>query len=632
MTTFVEFFALTILVAFFGCAATDSACDEEESLLQLRGRTNMTRNECADWCQADFDGGNNLGRHCGTGDMAEDCGACSFCQGGDGGSGTVLKVMSYNTEYKGYWDGRLWNFGDKIREVNAAVVGTQECQNVEALAKASGYLFVPGLPGNDILYNPRQVSYVERSNGSERIPRDNHAVRYIVWARFIFNGTRFLLFNTHLPHRHNEAWNANTHAGIAKQVLKKREDLGAGDSPTVITGDFNPFASDGASQGSFESNVVAGGFRMAYKAQGNPGYSGLDKIFVSPQFNYFNGADQGTGSSDHPAISVDLTLKSTETPTASPVTPSPNPTPAPPPSDPCASWCEADFAGGKNVGRHCGTGDMSNLCGGCPFCSTTTPVPTPNPTPSPPPAGPCQSWCVADFEGGNNVGRHCGTGDMSELCGGCSFCNSGGSSGACLCVFDIDRTLTGKQGATNQCPGNEQTDLDDHAYGGGKATLSALSAQGISTTFCNECYLGITSAGGGSGAGSPWNNYILEHIMRGVVMDAFVQQVPSAKSWSYGTNVNSPWVLYQGNKIKQNSVELVRRWYGRYGVSIVPSEVYFFGDRTENIEPFKNFAMNSREISCGSRDRQLYHGSGIVGFCGARPDEIVKVKGNILCS
>jgi len=222
---------------------------------------------------------------------------------------------------------------------------------------------------------------------------------------------------------------------------------------------------------------------------------------------------------------------------------------------------------------------------------------------------------------------------MSNVCGGCSFCDSEGGNSACLCVFDIDRTLTGKQGATSECPGNKQLDLNDHAYGGGRATLSALSAQGISTTFCNECYLGITSAGGGSGAGSPWNNYILESIMRGAVMDAFAQKfATAAKRWSYGTDVHSPWVLYQGNKIKQNSVELVRQWYGRHGVSIASSEVYFFGDRTENIEPFSGLRMNSREISCGSRDWRLYHGSGLVGFCGARPEEIVKVKGNILCS
>jgi len=37
--------------------------------------------------------------------------------------------------------------------------------------------------------------------------------------------------------------------------------------------------------------------------------------------------------------------------------------------------------------------------------------------------GPCQSWCEGDYSGGNNVGRHCSPGDMAYLCGGCSFCS-----------------------------------------------------------------------------------------------------------------------------------------------------------------------------------------------------------------
>jgi len=211
-------------------------------------------------------------------------------------------------------------------------------------------------------------------------------------------------------------------------------------------------------------------------------------------------------------------------------------------------------------------------------------------------------------------------------------CGATADSHACLCVFDIDRTLTGKQGETRKCRGTRQLDFFDEAYGGGKATLSALTAMGIATTFCDRCYLGITSAGAGSGAGSDWNQYLLDHVMRGTVHDAFTWANPHVQKWSYGTNVHSPYVLHQGNRVKQNAVEQVRRWYGRHGACISPGEVYFFGDRTENIRPFQNLGFNSREISCGSRDYELYGGSGMVGFCGARPEEIQRVKGSILCS
>mmetsp|Transcript_48818 Transcript_48818/g.140358 ORF Transcript_48818/g.140358 Transcript_48818/m.140358 type:complete len:392 (-) Transcript_48818:170-1345(-) len=214
----------------------------------------------------------------------------------------------------------------------------------------------------------------------------------------------------------------------------------------------------------------------------------------------------------------------------------------------------------------------------------------------------------------------------------CESAIRGSRNSSCLCMFDVDRTLTGRQGDTRHCRQNRVLDLYDEAYGGGRATLSALTNAGIATTFCNECHLGITSAGYGSGPDSPWNNYILDHIMRGEVHDAFMQSVPQGRRWSYGTDVHSPFVLKQGNTIKQESVELVRQWYGRHGACIEPSEVYFFEDRTENVKPFAEKGLNSREISCGSRDRFLYGGTGMVGYCGARPEEVQRIKGNILCN
>jgi len=215
--------------------------------------------------------------------------------------------MSYNTEYRGY-PSRVPAYGRKIREVDAAVVGTQENQDFKALAKASGYSLVPGTgPQNPIYYHPSKVSYVDGSGGWMKVPRDNYAVRTVTWAQFVLGGTRFWHFNTHLPHNHNQAFSRNTHSRIAKRLLQKRAELGAGDAPTVITGDMNPFASNGNSEGSFESALLAAGFRLSYVAKGNTGgYRGLDKIFASPHWRSSNGADRGTGSSDHPAIAVDL--------------------------------------------------------------------------------------------------------------------------------------------------------------------------------------------------------------------------------------------------------------------------------------------------------------------------------------
>lgn len=93
-------------------------------------------------------------------------------------------------------------------------------------------------------------------------------------------------------------------------LLDKREELGAENDPTIVTGDCNPFASSGASRGSFESNLAAGGILKVYEATGSTGgYAGLDKIFASQEhWTWSNAADVGTGTSDHPAIAADLTL------------------------------------------------------------------------------------------------------------------------------------------------------------------------------------------------------------------------------------------------------------------------------------------------------------------------------------
>ena len=99
-------------------------------------------------------------------------------------------------------------------------------------------------------------------SGRFNIPSDEYAQRNISWGKFriiqgVGAGSKFLFFNTHLPHRHGEAADKNTHSIIANMLLEKKEELGAG--PSIVTGDCNPFASSGATKGSFESNLAAGG-------------------------------------------------------------------------------------------------------------------------------------------------------------------------------------------------------------------------------------------------------------------------------------------------------------------------------------------------------------------------------------
>merc|ERR1712113_796917 len=69
----------------------------------------------------------------------------------------------------------------------------------------------------------------------------------------------------------------------------------------------------------------------------------------------------------------------------------------------------------------------------------------------------------------------------------------------CLCIFDIDRTLTGAQGRKEMCPANKPfPGVWDNAYGNGDLSLSELG-QGINKTFCGGCRLGIVSHGTAGG-------------------------------------------------------------------------------------------------------------------------------------
>lgn len=226
--------------------------------------------------------------------------------------GTV-KVMSYNTEYTGYRDGRMPAFAAKIAEVGADVVGLQECQDPNGLAAASGYTLLTNTgPQNYILYNANRLEVLDR--GTMNIPRDDYAQRALTWGKFRIRegsgaGAEFWFFNTHLPHRHNQAADPNTHARIGRSLIAKRNELGASNTPTIVVGDCNPFASAGAQEGSFESSLAAGGIPLIYIATGQTGgYAGLDKIFASADHWTGVGSDVGTGRSDHPAIAADMTL------------------------------------------------------------------------------------------------------------------------------------------------------------------------------------------------------------------------------------------------------------------------------------------------------------------------------------
>jgi len=205
-----------------------------------------------------------------------------------------------------------------------------------------------------------------------------------------------------------------------------------------------------------------------------------------------------------------------------------------------------------------------------------------------------------------------------------------GTEEPCLCVFDIDRTLTGRQERlAPRCPRNRLVPgVFDSAYGGGQLTLSALAAEGLSGTFCGACYLGVCSAGPASGAGSEERRHLADNVLVSEPQQRLQRVTPQAKAWSYGSRITSPFVLSQPDRMKHFAVEGIVAWYRGQGINIPSDRVHFFGDRTENIGPFQAKGFNAREISCASRDSDL---GGMVGFCGAAPEEIVPELGVKTC-
>jgi hypothetical protein len=188
--------------------------------------------------------------------------------------------------------------------------------------------------------------------------------------------------------------------------------------------------------------------------------------------------------------------------------------------------------------------------------------------------------------------------------------------GSCLCLFDIDRTLTGKQGvAFPRCPFNSvQRNVYDSAYGNGDLTLSTLG-QNIRSTGCGGCKLGIVSHGTAGG------NSMKARIRNLIQINGYIPD-----HWSYPSSIDSPLVL--GCGYKPPCARRVLEWYNRQGAGISPSRVYMFDDKRNNVESFYGSGFNARQVSCSSRDAGE---GGQIGYCGGKASEVRLSQGIDTC-
>lgn len=199
---------------------------------------------------------------------------------------------------------------------------------------------------------------------------------------------------------------------------------------------------------------------------------------------------------------------------------------------------------------------------------------------------------------------------------------------ACLCVFDIDRTLTAKQGSGGgECPGlTTVPSVEDNAYGGGELVLSEFSLN-VGRTFCHECYLGFCSHGNADFEYSKEREVLLKRVLQSKPMKN-LRLKPENAQWS-DEELLTPFVVYSPDGEKQQHVARIREFYQRQGINVLPGQTYFFDDRANNVLPFKGTGMNARQISCESRDMDISNGA--VGLCGATAAEIVREPGVVAC-
>lgn len=199
----------------------------------------------------------------------------------------------------------------------------------------------------------------------------------------------------------------------------------------------------------------------------------------------------------------------------------------------------------------------------------------------------------------------------------------------CLCVFDVDRTLTADQ--QSKCTGNSPGYAEngkvpwDYAYGKGRLVLSQVGLD-VDKTFCAQCHIGIVTAGL-AGSDGPTGE-------RGILFGELNKASPDGGagdgSWSHAFEpLHSPLVYSCPDPKKGQCVQSVLDFLNGQQAGIPKEEVYFFDDHLGNAPGVAQFGFNGREVSCASRDYAI--DNGLVGECGARLCEIVRQKGLKTC-
>lgn len=186
----------------------------------------------------------------------------------------------------------------------------------------------------------------------------------------------------------------------------------------------------------------------------------------------------------------------------------------------------------------------------------------------------------------------------------------------CLCLFDVDLTLTSRPGP-GACPGSAEIQgVNDSAQGGRNLVLSPLGML-VERTFCSRCYRGAIASSNMS-----------ELDERGVIVNVLGGFAPTLNGiWSLASNLSSILVTGARDGEKHVVVQNMLSWLrAQHGVIIEDAHVHFFDDDARNVAPFTRTKFNARQVSCALRQQ----GSGAAP-CGATLQEVVEGVGVQMC-
>ncbi|CAE7649994.1 unnamed protein product [Symbiodinium pilosum] len=237
------------------------------------------------------------------------CAATTTAPAGTGGSGSgyfKLRVVSYNIYWWNAFDQNPWKSEQIIANINNKLVpdaiGLQECdspsriQDSTGLARASRFAGAQG-----VMMDPARLRAVPGTSGSEDLRATGKwGPRHVTYVQLADRdtGRTFWIFNTHwcVASGNGRTCNEGVRYTGAKNMLNVIREK-AGDSPVVVTGDFNANMNERGPQ-----HFLQNGFKLAI-------VEWVDAIFYSER--HWNLVAQGKGDraqSDHRPVYAELEL------------------------------------------------------------------------------------------------------------------------------------------------------------------------------------------------------------------------------------------------------------------------------------------------------------------------------------